>query len=307
MVIITLRSLVKVPALLVLFTTFSTVFGQFNDSLAKNKFLPLAAAAYTIYPAQCVTNVFEDASVTKTVTAECGTNIGEFKLCYGFTGVAHKDKAVFLSYRGTVGGIQLLYESYETAFAPMVEAKIGGKVSQYFYNVYSNLQKDGLNDEVLRLAKEYPDYAIWIGGHSLGGALSSISAAELIKIQNISPEKVTVITFGEPRSGNSEYSKNYDALVPKTFRVVNKADLVPHLPPLGFFDYVHHSTEVWYEKGMLNTAEYTMCPPESNDCSNKIGAKYIFTDHFTYYMQFVVGYGLSGCGAIAAAFKKFFG
>ncbi|CAD5221303.1 unnamed protein product [Bursaphelenchus okinawaensis] len=264
----------------------------------------MAAAAYSTWPEKCVNNVFVDANVTKSVASKCVVDLGDYKLCYGFTGVAHEDKVVFLAYRGTAGFFQLITETYQTAFQPMVEAKIGGNVSEYFYGVYENLQTAGLNEEVLALANQYPDYRIWITGHSLGGALASISAAELVKIQNISSDRILIITFGEPRTGDSEYANNYDALVPNTYRVVNQRDIVPHLPPLRLFDYIHHSQEVWYEYGMANISEYKTCPAESCDCSNQYGDLYSVADHLTYYMEFIVGYGWSGCGAIAASIKQ---
>ncbi|CAD5227663.1 unnamed protein product [Bursaphelenchus xylophilus] len=76
----------------------TVVSAEFDEVLAKTKFFPLAAAAYTTFPVKCVKNVFDDAEVTKTVTAECGKMPGEWKVCFGFTGVSHTDKAIFLAY-----------------------------------------------------------------------------------------------------------------------------------------------------------------------------------------------------------------
>ena len=65
------------------------------------------------------------------------------------------------------------------------------------------------------------------------------------------------MTFGEPRVGNIIFAQNVDILVPNTYRVVHKADIVPHSPPCHQYGKYacketdlraphHHGTEVWY-------------------------------------------------------------
>jgi hypothetical protein len=39
-----------------------------------------------------------------------------------------------------------------------------------------------------------------------------------------------LITFGQPRVGDFTYSCNHNRLVPYSYRVVHRADIVPHLP-----------------------------------------------------------------------------
>merc|ERR1711916_60900 len=50
--------------------------------------------------------------------------------------------------------------------------------------------------------------------------------------------------FGLPRVGNKLFSDFQSTIIPDTFRVVHKNDIVPHLPPqwVGFH---HVKTEVW--------------------------------------------------------------
>lgn len=42
------------------------------------------------------------------------------------------------------------------------------------------------------------------------------------------------------------------------FRVIHFKDFVPHQPKMGFADYYHHKTEVFYQDPMGPTA-YTVC------------------------------------------------
>ncbi len=71
---------------------------------------------------------------------------------------------------------------------------------------------------------------IFVTGHSLGGALAVLAAAQLhfrsrFKIAG-------VFTYGQPRLADPEFSAAYNAaLGDVTFRYVNDVDVVPHLPP----------------------------------------------------------------------------
>ena len=72
--------------------------------------------------------------------------------------------------------------------------------------------------------------ALWITGHSLGGALAMVTAAILANMQ--SHRLSGIYTFGQPRVGDLEFRSRYDQeLRAITFRCVNNCDLVPHLPP----------------------------------------------------------------------------
>lgn len=39
----------------------------------------------------------------------------------------------------------------------------------------------GLRDDFLSLKNSYPDYEYWFTGHSLGGSLATLAAAEVYK------------------------------------------------------------------------------------------------------------------------------
>src|SRR5690606_37727833 len=67
-------------------------------------------------------------------------------------------------------------------------------------------------------------------GHSLGGALAVLATA-VLKIGLRMPV-AGVYTYGQPRVGDAEFCRVYDQVLKDiTFRYVNDADVVPHLPP----------------------------------------------------------------------------
>jgi hypothetical protein len=75
---------------------------------------------------------------------------------------------------------------------------------------------------------------IVICGHSLGGALSTLTAYHFCEKYPELREKVQKISIGSPRVGNSTFSKNYNKLVPFTLRIVNDNDLVARIPKIGY-------------------------------------------------------------------------
>lgn len=167
------------------------------------------------------------------------------------------------------------------------------RVHQGIKDIYVHIRKHAF--EAIEVAiRRYPDAPVSISGHSLGGALAMLFTTEIRMLQlfNNAPVPPTIesdhgmaevpyipripaslridlLTFGEPRLGNSEFTQffsditrpNHDgqaksavarALIESlpqshlnkshpigVYRVVNRLDVVPHLPPafLGFQHY----------------------------------------------------------------------
>jgi predicted GTPase len=78
------------------------------------------------------------------------------------------------------------------------------------------------------LIEELKPHKICLTGHSLGGALATLAAYRL-KRQNFPIS--CVYTFGAPRVGDSAFASRYEDCKIPHFRIENKNDIVPHLPP----------------------------------------------------------------------------
>jgi len=57
------------------------------------------------------------------------------------------------------------------------------------------------------------DYDFFITGHSLGGALASICAMDLIVSGQIPAERLMIYTLGQPRVGDPAWAAAYDKYV----------------------------------------------------------------------------------------------
>lgn len=109
----------------------------------------------------------------------------------------------------------------------------------------------------------YSDAKIILTGHSLGGALSVMAASHLHSIYGTVTH---LYTMGQPRVGNDKYAAFMNKFIPNTYRIVNYADQVPHVPQ-SILGFKHSGYEIWYERGMQS---YSICPSESKDCSNQL-------------------------------------
>lgn len=115
-----------------------------------------------------------------------------------------------------------------------------GKVHSGFYGALRKVWGVTLlNGEVLpkRLLNR-GHKTIWITGHSLGGALAELSAAQALFVSNIPVQGV--YTFGQPRVGSKDFADALNAkLGSGIFRFVNDRDIVPRVPlfSMGFCHY----------------------------------------------------------------------
>jgi hypothetical protein len=90
-----------------------------------------------------------------------------------------------------------------------------------------------------------PLEALYITGHSLGGAMAVLAAARLFG-GDCDPKIIKgVYTFGQPMVGNKAFSERCrGAFGDKLFRHVYRDDVVPHLPPTSAIPYEHTGKEL---------------------------------------------------------------
>jgi len=101
---------------------------------------------------------------------------------------------------------------------------------------------------------------LWLTGHSLGAALAVLTGAAFSMWTDEVKRQVNgIYTFGQPRIGLYRFCGNYDhQLHSKTFRFVNKRDLVPRIPFRGW-DYADVGQMIHFDsnnKPQLQSAEW---------------------------------------------------
>ena len=143
--------------------------------------------------------------------------------------VSEKNKRLSVIFRGTESYTDWKYDLMIT------KRKLEGNIyvhSGFYQQLFKNHNFEKIKSKLLILLLEHPDYEINIIGHSLGGALSTLFGYLLAKsIKN----KVTVITLGSPRVGNSYFKSDFDAQSNlKHYRISNNRDVITSVPMINF-------------------------------------------------------------------------
>ncbi|CAI2180123.1 12549_t:CDS:2 [Funneliformis geosporum] len=180
----------------------------------------------------------------------------------------NEEKSIIVSYRGTVPeNVKNLITDAKLALIDYPPVK-NAKVHIGFYQAFLEVQSDVFN-EIQKLHKTNPEYKIVFSGHSLGGALTLLSALDLLQnSKDFTKDKnnLFVFTYGEPRVGNSEFAKYVDSKLTVT-RTVNGGDPIARLPP-RFIGYKPHNNELWISNPTKSSFEVVKCDgPEDKKCS----------------------------------------
>lgn len=111
------------------------------------------------------------------------------------------------------------------------------KVHGGFYDCYSEVRARLLSS-LYRQFNNFKANAVIVTGHSLGGALATISAFDISKNNNINKDtalkNICSFTYGSPRVGNFTFKTEYNKVVPNTYRFIHDVDIVPRVPKIDF-------------------------------------------------------------------------
>jgi hypothetical protein len=103
-----------------------------------------------------------------------------------------------------------------------------------------------------RSSLKYPMQALYVTGHSLGGAMAvlfSISVAGNPEESAIADTVRAVYTFGQPMAAGEPLPELARSVAEKVFRHVNARDPVPALPPLAWGRFAHFGHEYRFTNG----------------------------------------------------------
>ncbi|KAG8079012.1 hypothetical protein GUJ93_ZPchr0007g5894 [Zizania palustris] len=262
----------------------------YNSTLAKT-LVEYASAIYT-------------ADLTQLFTwtcARCGDLIEGFEMMeivvdvenclQAYVGFASNINAVVVVFRGTQeNSIQnwiedLLWKQLDLDYPGMAEAM----VHRGFYSAYHNTTiRDGVVHGIQRTRKLFGDVPIMVTGHSMGGAMASFCALDLVVNHGL--DGVKLMTFGQPRIGNAAFASFFKKYLPHAIRVTHAHDIVPHLPPyFSFFPqktYHHFPREVWVHNVRVGSLIYSVeqiCDDSGEDptCSRSVSGNSV-QDHIYY-------------------------
>jgi hypothetical protein len=147
----------------------------------------------------------------------------------------------YSEYNGGAKNIQFHYMEHEDhqtlAFAGSAEMKDFMQDADFAKVKYAGMGRvhrgfaeafDSVKPELSIVKKDKP---ILITGHSLGGALATLTALHL---KQSGYDVHSMYNFGSPRVGDNEFSRTYGQAGIPSFRFVNSCDIVPNVPVFGY-------------------------------------------------------------------------
>jgi hypothetical protein len=153
---------------------------------------------------------------------------------------------------GYVGlGFARIYDTLEIIERPPSVAGLAAatphslkQVGSFSAQVAAHLSRHAQASVSTRGAAAAP--SIVVTGHSLGSALATYYAAENALVDKV--QNPALCTFASPKVGDQTFVGVFNGLGLTSWRVVNKQDIVPYLPPL----FSHHvDTEQLYDSDNL--------------------------------------------------------
>jgi triacylglycerol lipase len=230
----------------------------FDPAFALNFMLPFAEAAYDVAAGQTPlmppgyvvkSTIVADAQQTAQVMATIPLPHQRMVRAMvannpimGFVGRNDATQTVIVSFRGTETPEDWL-KDLDTLAVPFPDIPASGLVHQGFDAVYQTIRDSviaGVDSAKVNAT------SMWITGHSLGGAIALLAAIDFGK--NAVPPLVSQLyTFAGPRVGDDTYKNLFDTTIPVCYRVVNRWDIVPQLPPPPVF--IHAGQEVDIDGG----------------------------------------------------------
>ncbi|EPE10300.1 lipase [Ophiostoma piceae UAMH 11346] len=271
-------------------------------------------------------------SVCTTVNANNATivaNLGSDKTetdMIGFAGYDPVKDQIVVTYRGSssirnwLANIQIDQVPCSKYLSAGLSASIGSscKLHEGFAKAWTSLSNDTYNGVAKALAA-HPSAAIVVTGHSLGGAVATIAAAEL----RSKGYTVDLFTYGSPRVGNTGFVSYLSSQGPvgsvgssgtSHYRITHMDDPVPQLPPSDVLNYFHTSPEFWlsnagvaatstepgYFEGKIDYAvsDVKICTGYESYSCNAGDPSLNVAAHLSYFEP------ISGCNSDVLAFKK---
>ena len=152
-----------------------------------------------------------------------------------------------ITLRGTEGTLEWIHDAeFRTVACPFLVG--AGHTEDGFTAMYSSL-RTGAAPNSPTVAKSIgslpfprPVTSMTVCGHSLGGALATLLALDLAA--NTGFSHPVVYTYASPRTGDSLFVSTFNQVVTNSYRIENRLDIVPKLPPPPTYQHVDERYEL---------------------------------------------------------------
>jgi hypothetical protein len=218
------------------------------DWKAAIRYAQLVTIAYSVEPNASYTDAtiaaigqagytFVDALYGNELATDISPHTGE-TVTYGYVARSASGEMV-VAIRGTQTIDEWLHD-FSFLFVPNPIHAGGGMTEDGFTAIYRSLRLGADPNSpsaiaaIATLVGAGGISTITVTGHSLGAALATLLTLDVGLNSGVA--RTTSYTFASPRVGEMFFEHTYDSVVPDTYRICNRPDLVPQTPP---FPYEH--------------------------------------------------------------------
>jgi hypothetical protein len=197
-----------------------------------------------------------------------------------FLGVNHNRSAIVVSYRGTSNfknwlinlNINLTNLGINHTSPIRVHSGFNKAANALVPKIYNLLDK---------AKKQNPEYKVVFTGHSLGGALATLSAVKFAERGVIKWSDIQIITFGQPRVGDASFANYLNSKPIESARVTTRGDIVA-ISPAKKINYYHSQHIVHMD---LNGTSIGCSNTKEDDNCTKYFKHLKLSAHFTFQNQ----------------------
>jgi triacylglycerol lipase len=239
---------------------------------------PFIQAAYDQFasdPGQvnpaAITNMPAGYTLVRTIQMTDSFGPLQSRVFYGFVAVGGVPNTAVVALRGTATTTEW-WDDFQWDLVPFTQVPGGGNVAQGFRDIYNTfgVMTPGQQQSAAASATFAADIAqavtegpggevdpaglpLVVTGHSLGGALATLLAADLTANTQLEPQ---AWTFASPNVGDAVFAARYGALSTVSWRIYNQADVVPYFP-VDIFDHYQPVT-TGYAINSLGKAKWNL-------------------------------------------------
>eukprot|EP00163_Fabomonas_tropica_P014738 TRINITY_DN267_c0_g1_i14.p1 TRINITY_DN267_c0_g1~~TRINITY_DN267_c0_g1_i14.p1 ORF type:complete len:278 (-),score=42.62 TRINITY_DN267_c0_g1_i14:347-1180(-) len=136
---------------------------------------------------------------------------------YGYIGYIQSQNLIVVAFRGTTptSSLQSILQDLKFFKTDPLWGIPGALVHKGFYESYISAQSV-VHSAVSSLLQDYPSAQVGVFGHSLGGAMATLCALDLVLNVRIT-QMSSVVTVGQPRVGNQAFASFYDQAVTQPY------------------------------------------------------------------------------------------
>ncbi|MGA9668701.1 MAG: hypothetical protein WBQ94_05800, partial [Terracidiphilus sp.] len=163
--------------------------------------------------------------------------------------------------RGTQTLLEWLHD-FSFLFVPNPIHAGGGLTEDGFTAIYRSMRagadpnSPSVISAIANLVRAGGISNITVTGHSLGAALATLLALDVGLNSGVGGKGTSAYTFASPRVGELFFQHTYDSVVPNTYRVYNRTDVVPQTPT---YPYEHIGNDVELVSPMNSVQANLLC------------------------------------------------